>query len=76
MGIIQDRSKVINSLIDKVRSHHMCFRFIDEGSSYIVLYPCGDWPVSGSRVRYTSNKAIALNKLLEKMDEHYEASVW
>ncbi len=76
MGIVQERISRIENLINKVRDHHMCLRFIDEGTSYMVLYPYGDWPVSGCRVWYEKDKYNALLKLIEKMDQHYNESLW
>lgn len=76
MSIIQDRTNEVNGLIAEVKDHHMCGKFVDEGSSYLVVYPYGDWPVDGTRVRHDVGKANALRKMIEKMEEHYVASKW
>lgn len=76
MSIIQDRTNEVASLMMQVKEHHMCARFVDEGTSYLVIYPYGDWPVDGTRVRHDVGKVNALRKMIEKMEEHYKASCW
>ncbi len=74
MSIVQERTNEVSRLMALVKDHCMCRRFVDEGSSYLVIYPEGDFAVHGTRVSHGMGKANALQKLLEKMEMHWRES--
>lgn len=75
MSIIAERTNEVAKLMAKVKDHCMCARFVDEGSSYLVIYPEGDFAVGGQRVRHdVGGKAKALEIMLSKMETHWTES--
>lgn len=57
--------------LDAVRAHPMCAKFEDDGATFTVLYPAGDFHVDGTRVCYTKGKRWALEQMLVRMERHW-----
>lgn len=73
MGIIQDRVAKIEKLITEIKNHHMCLFFIEDSTHYLIQYPEGYFP-EGVRIEKGNNKIKALEKLIPKMDKHWDDS--
>ena len=73
MGIIQNRLEQVNSLISAIKEHHMCLYFTEDEMYYQVQYPNGYFP-EGIRIAKDDNKAKVLERLIPKMDEHWDTN--
>jgi hypothetical protein len=75
MRTVQENIVNVERLLEDVKAHCMCLKFIDDGVSYMVVYPEGDFGVDGTRVHYVgTGKTWALTKLLEKIETHWMES--
>ena len=72
----QRNLEFVRRLEEQVRQHPMCLNLTDEGSSYLVEYPAGDFSVNAVRVSHPrpSNKTKALSKLHKVMERHWKES--
>lgn len=69
---IQENITKVKIALENVKAHCMCLKLEDDGARFTVIYPNGDFQVHGTRVSYRENgKLWALNKLLEKMEQHW-----
>lgn len=74
--LIERRVEAVARAIERVKNHPMCGRFIDDGSTYTVLYPPGDFRTDGVRCSYgmVNSKSEALGRLLSVMEEEWSSS--
>ncbi len=75
MSLIAERTETVKLAMQNVKEHCMCAKFQDDGYSFTVIYPAGDFATHGARCDYSRNgKAWALNKLLEVIERHWKES--
>lgn len=70
----KENIQIVNDLIEEVKSHPMCLRFCDDPCHYLVLYPAG-FRLDGTRASKDGGKAIALKRLLDAMELHWQDKI-
>ncbi len=73
MGIIQDRIERVEALKRQIENHCMCLNLTEDTARYLVVYPSGFYP-QGVQAAKGTNKAVALQRILNAMEEHWLAS--
>jgi hypothetical protein len=78
MATPRENEAEVKRLIAAVKDHCMCMKFEDEGDKgkYRVLYPYGYNYPGGVQVSQAMGKAKALAIILEKMELHWQESMW
>lgn len=72
---ILDHILNVEKALGEVKSHPMCFKIEDDGKTYLVVFPEGDFAVDGIRINYSvMGKYRALQKMLVKMEYYWVSS--
>jgi hypothetical protein len=63
----------LKAALTALKTHHMCARFIEEPTAYIVYYPPGMYP-HGCRASFNrfSGRIHAVNRMLSVMDRPWK----
>jgi len=64
----------VTDLTLQANAHPMCVELRDNPDAYRVIYPAGDWLVDGVRCSKAQGKALALRRLLLRMEYDLQAS--
>lgn len=77
MPTIQENIDAATKALEAVKSHPMCGKIEDTGTSFIISYPAGDFGVAygGLRSKYAAcGKIRALEIALVRMEKDWAAS--
>lgn len=68
---LAQKIEALKTVEQEVKNHPLCLRFIDEPHYYRVLFPHNVKGIDGIRVAKNNQKAVSLERLLEKLEKFW-----